>query len=397
MLARCARLGCRCVRPRSWTDYKCRTTSVRADALHYDLPPELIAQFPAQDREAARLMYLPQGGQPQDRRVSELAELVPPRSLVVVNDTRVIPARLIGRKARSGGRAEILLLERLETAALELPPGDYRPAEIWRALGTASKALKPGMEVEVGSAEGDGRAGRLTARVLRRADAGGVLHVALFTPHGEPVHAALQTCGLVPLPPYIRRAPAPQDAERYQTVYARADGAVAAPTAGLHLTNRLLHRLVERGCQVASVTLHVGIGTFRPVTEDDLDQHRMHAERFSVSESAAAAIASARERHAPVVAIGTTTVRALETASDPKRMGHVVATSGETRLLVQPGYSWRVVDALMTNFHQPRSTLLALVCAFGGTERILEAYRIAARRGYRLLSYGDAMLLWRGP
>jgi S-adenosylmethionine:tRNA ribosyltransferase-isomerase len=370
---------------------------VRADALDYELPPELIAQYPAEDRESARIMYLPpQCGEPENRRMSELPELLPRGALVVVNDTRVIPARLIGRKRNSGGRAEILLVERLGMAELEIAPGAFRSAEIWRALGTASKGLRPGSEVEV-----HGRADRehandlrITARVLR-CDEGGLLKVGIFTPTGEGIRAALDACGLVPLPPYIRREPGALDVERYQTVYARAEGAAAAPTAGLHLTNRLLDRLVERGCHVASVTLHVGVGTFRPVTEVDLDHHRMHAERFAVPGPAAAAIAHARERHAPVVAVGTTTVRALETASDPERMGHVVATSGETQLLVQPGYRWRVVDALMTNFHLPRSTLLALVCAFGGTERVLAAYRTATRRGYRLLSYGDAMLLWR--
>jgi len=170
---------------------------------------------------------------------------------------------------------------------------------------------------------------------------------------------------------------------------------VAAPTAGLHLTNALLGRLAVRGCEVASVTLHVGLGTFQPVTVEDLDQHAMHAEAYVVSQSTADAVAAARARGAPVVAIGTTTVRALESAADPSRPGHVRTSSGETRLLVQPGYAWRVVDGLLTNFHLPRSTLLALVCAFGGTERVLSAYELAVRERYRFFSYGDAMLLWR--
>jgi S-adenosylmethionine:tRNA ribosyltransferase-isomerase len=197
------------------------------------------------------------------------------------------------------------------------------------------------------------------------------------------------------LPPYIKREDEADDAERYQTVFARNDGAVAAPTAGLHFTNAMLGRLAVQGCDVASVTLHVGLGTFQPVSVEDLDLHPMHAERYVVSQSTADAIARARARGAAVVAIGTTTVRALESAADPDRPGFVRASSGETRLLVQPGYTWRVVDGLFTNFHLPRSTLLALVCAFAGTERVLDAYRLAVEHRYRFFSYGDAMLLWR--
>jgi S-adenosylmethionine:tRNA ribosyltransferase-isomerase len=232
-------------------------------------------------------------------------------------------------------------------------------------------------------------------RLLGRADEDGLLEVALWSPSGEPLDAAVRACGHVPLPPYIKREDGPDDGERYQTVYARHDGAVAAPTAGLHLTNAMLGRLAVRGCDVASITLHVGLGTFQPVTVDDLDQHPMHSERYVVSQSTADAVARARARGAPVVAVGTTTVRALESAADPARPGHILPSSGDTRLLVQPGYDWRVVDALMTNFHLPRSTLLALVCAFAGTERVLDAYRAAVVDRYRFFSYGDAMLLGR--
>jgi S-adenosylmethionine:tRNA ribosyltransferase-isomerase len=222
-----------------------------------------------------------------------------------------------------------------------------------------------------------------------------LLEVALWTHSGGPVDAAVRDCGSVPLPPYIKRDAEPEDADRYQTVYARHDGAVAAPTAGLHLTNATIGQLAVLGCEMASVTLHVGLGTFRPVTAEDFDLHRMHAEQFVVSPTTADAVARARARGAPIVAVGTTTVRALESAADPEHAGYVVPATGETRLLVQPGYRWRVVDGLLTNFHLPRSTLLALVCAFGGTERVLEAYRAAVRHGYRFFSYGDAMLLWR--
>ncbi len=206
---------------------------------------------------------------------------------------------------------------------------------------------------------------------------------------------ALQREGHVPLPPYIKRDDEVLDQERYQTVFARVPGALAAPTAGLHLSRALLGRLAVRGCELASVTLHVGLGTFQPVTAEDLDQHNMHAETYEISRGTANAIAAARARGKPVVAVGTTVVRALESAADPEREGHVLPAHGETRLLIQPGYRFRIVDRLVTNFHLPRSTLLALVCAFGGYERVLDAYRYAVRQHYRFFSYGDAMLLGR--
>ena len=245
----------------------------------------------------------------------------------------------------------------------------------------------------------------LVVRLLGRADDDGLLEVGIWSATGEPVDDLLRACGHVPLPPYIKRDDSSEDEARYQTVYARHDGAVAAPTAGLHLTNALLGRLAVRGCEIASVTLHVGLGTFQPVTAEDLDDHPMHAERYVVSQATADAVARARARGAPVVAVGTTTVRALESAAlggasaSGCAPGHVAASSGETRLLIQPGYAWRVVDGLLTNFHLPRSTLLALVCAFAGTERVLRAYALAVRDRYRFFSYGDAMLAWRtaGP
>jgi S-adenosylmethionine:tRNA ribosyltransferase-isomerase len=369
---------------------------MRVDALHYELPQELIAQRPAEERESARLMHLPSGvSAPTHLRAADLPSLLPQGALVVVNDTRVIPARLLGRKRETGGRIEVLLVRRVGSSELEIAAGDVRRAEVWRALGKASKPLKFGTDVEVLPRGADGGPASLVVRLLGRADDDGLLEVALFTPDGGAIDAALRACGHVPLPPYIKREDEPGDAERYQTVFARHDGAVAAPTAGLHLTNAMLGRLAVHGCDVASVTLHVGLGTFQPVTVEDLDLHAMHAERYVISQSTADAVARARARGAPVVAIGTTTVRALESAADPDRPGFVRATSGETRLLVQPGYTWRVVDGLFTNFHLPRSTLLALVCAFGGTERVLDAYRLAVEQRYRFFSYGDAMLLWR--
>lgn len=370
---------------------------MRVDAFHYELPPELIAQRPAEDRELARLMLLPAGGgSPEHRRVSELPELFSAGALVVVNDTRVIPARLLGRKRETGGRVEVLLVRRTGLRELEVAPGEVRAAEVWRALGKASKALKFGADVEVAPRGVESGPAALLVRLLGRAEDDGLLEVALWSPTGEPVDAVVRACGRVPLPPYIKREDESFDAERYQTVYARHDGAVAAPTAGLHLTNAALGRLAVRGCDVASVTLHVGLGTFQPVTVDDLDQHPMHAEHYVVSQSTADAVARARGRGAPVIAVGTTTVRALESAANPDRPGYVRASSGDTRLLIQPGYEWRVVDGLFTNFHLPRSTLLALVGAFGGTERVLDAYRLAVAERYRFFSYGDAMFLRRG-
>jgi S-adenosylmethionine:tRNA ribosyltransferase-isomerase len=211
------------------------------------------------------------------------------------------------------------------------------------------------------------------------------------------VDAALEVAGQVPLPPYIKREARPEDEQRYQTIFARTPGAVAAPTAGLHLSQALLHRLEGQGCEIASCTLHVGLGTFEPVKTADLDDHVMHAEYFEVSRSLVSAIARARERGAAVLAVGTTVVRALESAADPELEGHVRPCAEETRLHIQPGsFRFRVVDRLLTNFHLPRSTLLALVCAFAGTDRVLEAYRSAVAKRYRFFSYGDAMLLRRG-
>ncbi len=375
---------------------------MRVDALHYELPPELIAQRPAEDREIARLMFLPPvDGTPEHRRVRDLPELVPPGALIVVNDTRVIPARLLGRKRVTGGRVEIFLVRRVGSRDLEVEPGVTRKAEIWRALGKATKPLKFGTDVEILPRQDDSRgvgagvAPALSARLLGRFDDDRLLEVALWTASGGPVDAAVRALGHVPLPPYIKREDAADDVERYQTIYARHDGAVAAPTAGLHLTKSLFARLAERGCEIATVTLHVGLGTFQPVVVDDLDLHPMHAEMCTIDPLAVDAVDRARGRGAPVLAVGTTTARALESAADPARPGHIRAWDGETRLLIQPGHAWKVVNGLFTNFHLPCSTLLAMVCALTGTERVLEAYRLAVRERYRFFSYGDAMLLSR--
>jgi S-adenosylmethionine:tRNA ribosyltransferase-isomerase len=368
---------------------------LRVDAFHYELPPELIAQRPADRRELARLMHVPAGGgAPEHKGIPDLPDLIEPGSLVVLNDTRVVPARLVGRKRDTGGRVEVFLLRFVGERDIETRTGDRHPAQIWRALGKASKPLRFGLDIEISPREADGPS-RLSARLLGRSESDGLLEIALWTPGGGPVGEAIRASGHVPLPPYIKRDDSLDDSDRYQTVYARHDGAVAAPTAGLHLTEGLLERLTRRDCEIAAITLHVGLGTFQPVQVQDLDDHPMHSERYVVSRETVDAIARARRRGAPVVAVGTTTARALESAADPDAPGLARATDEETRLLIQPGYHWRVVDGLVTNFHLPCSTLLALVCAFTGAERTLDAYRLAVSEGYRFFSYGDAMLLWR--
>jgi S-adenosylmethionine:tRNA ribosyltransferase-isomerase len=253
-------------------------------------------------------------------------------------------------------------------------------------MARSSKPLKHGARV-VNDA--------LVVEVAGKADDGLFLVRLTSRDPALSLEEALQRGARVPLPPYIKRDTSAEDEARYQTVYARAPGAVAAPTAGLHMTERLLDQLRGKGCAVAACTLHVGLGTFEPVKTDDLDDHVMHSETFEITPELVAAIAAARARNAPVLAVGTTAVRALESAADPERPGHVRAIAGETRILIQPGYTFRVVDRLLTNFHLPRSTLLALVSAFSGTDRVLAAYELAVRERYRFFSYGDAMLLSR--
>jgi S-adenosylmethionine:tRNA ribosyltransferase-isomerase len=349
---------------------------MKVSELAYELPSELVARRPPARREDARLLVVG-GRSPEHRSVRDLPELLPPASLLVVNDTRVLPARLVGRKA-SGGRVEVLLVRRLERA------DDDPPTERWTAM--IRGRVRPGTELVLGA--------RLAATCVRPADDEGVAEILLHAGGLEPM-TAIEAEGLWPLPPYLEREAEEADRERYQTRFARVPGAVAAPTAGLHFGDELLAAVRARGIAIAKLTLHVGPGTFRPVTVDDLDDHPMHAEPFRIGEDVAAAVAAARARGGPVVAVGTTVVRALESAADPERQGLVRAMEGDTRLLVQPGYRFRVVDALVTNFHLPGSTLLALVYAFGGIEPVRAAYGAAIAERYRFFSYGDAMLLRR--
>ncbi len=341
----------------------------------YDLPESAIAQEPCSARDDSRLMVLRAGdAEPEHRTFRDLPELLRTGDLVVLNDTRVLAARLAARKA-SGGRVEILLLE-TETG---------RP-DVWRCLLRASRKPGPGDRLAV-------TAGLDVVVLERHSDA---FVVRLEAEDGNP-GAILERVGAMPLPPYIRRVPDDprkgKDRERYQTVYARVPGAVAAPTAGLHFTPALLEGVRRRGVRTASITLHVGAGTFLPVRTARIEDHVMHAERFDLPPATAHEVRDARERGGRVVAVGTTVARTLEhRALDD---GSVEPGRGRCSLFIHPGFRFRVVDVLITNFHLPRSTLLMLVSAFAGRERILAAYRSAVEGGYRFYSYGDSMLVER--
>lgn len=341
---------------------------MRTALLDYELPEELIAVRPPERRDSGRLLVL-DGAAVQHRQLADFPELLPRGALLVLNDTRVFRARLVGTRP-GGGRAELLLLRRRGN------PGDV---ETWTALGKPAKRLRDGGVLAFGE---------LRAKVVSHLP-DGELELELAAP--DSVEACLERVGKIPIPPYLRREDEPADAIRYQTVFAREMGSVAAPTAGLHLTPELLARVQARDVELAYVTLHVGPGTFKPVTADDLDQHEMHAEAAWVSQTVVQAVERARARAAPVVAVGTTVVRALESARDPDRPGHLRSLSSDTRLLIQPGYRFGVVDSLLTNFHMPKSTLLALVAAFAGLDATRNAYREAVSQRYRFLSYGDAM------
>ena len=326
----------------------------------YELPDELIARYPATDRRGSRLLELDRGI--SDRVFSDFASLLKPNDLLVFNDTRVIKARLAARKA-SGGRAEILI-ERVQSERAAL------------AHVKASKSPKPGGRLLL--------AEDVVAEVMGR---DGDLYALQFSVDVLPF---LETHGDVPLPPYLGRDAESDDIERYQTVYARDPGAVAAPTAGLHFDEAMLAETREAGARHAWVTLHVGAGTFQSLREKDIQDNRLHSERVEVSEACCEAIDAAKAAGGRVIAIGTTTVRSLECAS---ASGRVQPYSGETDMFILPGFEFRTVDAMITNFHLPQSSLLMLVAAFAGKDRILEAYRHAVREKYRFFSYGDAMFL----
>jgi S-adenosylmethionine:tRNA ribosyltransferase-isomerase len=338
-------------------------------AFDFTLPPELIAQEPLAERTSSRLLVLNRkSGEIAHARFTDLPAWLGPGDLLVRNETRVIPARLRGRK-ESGGRVELLLVERMAGEG-----------QLWRCLARSAKPARPGsrliftagLEGEVAEDLGDGW------RSIRFDCPGDLL-------------THLEIVGEMPLPPYIQRVPVAADRNRYQTVYAGEPGAVAAPTAGLHFDTATFAALAERGVAVHGLTLHVGPGTFLPVRAERLDEHRMHGERFAIPAATAAAVNRARSEGRRVVALGTTSTRALESAAD--QAGKVHAGRAVTELFIRPGFRFRVTDALITNFHLPKSTLLVLVAAFAGQELILEAYRQAVAERYRFFSYGDCMLI----
>ncbi|WP_225414436.1 tRNA preQ1(34) S-adenosylmethionine ribosyltransferase-isomerase QueA [Stigmatella hybrida] len=358
--------------------------SSRLSDYDFELPEAQIAQTPLGARDASRLMTLSRSTQAcEHRRFADLPSLLRPGDVLVVNDARVIPARLLGAKAGTGGRVELLVVRpaapTMTSAALSQAP----EALEWICLGQASKGLKPGARVDF--------SGGLTAEVLEGLG-GGEYRVRFEAPPGGSLQALLEQAGRLPLPPYITREPEAADAERYQTLYARAPGAVAAPTAGLHFSEAIFAALAERGIRRVTVTLDVGPGTFLPVREEALDRHKMHPERYGIPEETAAEVNAARAEGRRVVAVGTTVVRTLESATDPAT-GRLRAGTGETVLFIRPGFAFRQVDLLLTNFHLPRSTLVMLVSALLGRERTLAAYAEAVREGYRFFSYGDAMLV----
>jgi len=341
----------------------------------FDLPPDRIAQHPARPRDAARLLHVTRDGL-ADRVVRDLPELLRPGDVLVANDTRVIPAQLNARRLRAGDAQAARI-----GITLDRPRGDG----VWHALARNARRLHAGDVLRFDGADD------LTATVLERDPDGGV--ALAFNRAGHAFAEALQAAGALALPPYISRpqGPLPEDASDYQTIFAAREGAVAAPTAGLHFTPALLAALEARSIQRIALTLHVGAGTFLPVRGDDIPRHHIHSERGEILAPAAAAINAARAAGRRVVAVGTTSVRLLETAADDA--GRIQPFAGDTELFILPGYRFRAVDLLLTNFHLPRSTLFMLACAFAGTARMRAAYAHAIAAGYRFYSYGDACLL----
>jgi S-adenosylmethionine:tRNA ribosyltransferase-isomerase len=363
----------------------------------FDLPADLIAQEPAAERSAARLLYLNRDdGSVTHTAVRALPDLLRAGDLVVVNNTKVFPARLLGRRVPSGGAVECLLVSCLKSgssaAEVRLKSGSS-PAEArhetnsaeWEALMHPGQKLKPGARVVFEGLH------TLHGEVLERHFFGRRL-IRLWTEDGTAVSTAIDAIGHVPLPPYIKRGDRAGDRDRYQTVFARARGSVAAPTAGLHFTPALLAALKARGVEIAEITLHVGYGTFQPVRVDRVEDHRLESEQYDISEQTAATINQAHDQGRRVIAVGTTTTRTLEAVAGANA-GRIAAGGGTTDLFIYPGYDFHTVTGLLTNFHLPRSSLLMLVAAFAGAGRVLAAYHAAIAERYRFYSYGDAMLI----
>jgi len=351
------------------------TQGVRVDAFDFDLPPDLIAQEPSLVRGTSRLLRLDRrSGAVSHHVFSDLVDLLVPGDLLVVNDTRVFPARLIGRRLPGGGAAECFLIR---------PTSDE---DTWLALVHPGQRLKPGSRMQF---EREGQV--LEAEVVGQ-HFHGRRTVRLRTPDGTSVREAIHAIGHVPLPPYVKRDDTAADRERYQTVYSRVEGSIAAPTAGLHFTPAMFEALAARGIHQASVTLHVGYGTFQPVRAERVEEHQMEAERFEVPEATAAALTSTLRERRRVIAVGTTTTRTLESLA-VSDSGSIEPQSGETALFITPGHAFRLVTGMVTNFHLPRSSLLMLVSALAGREAVLHAYQQAIEHRYRFYSYGDAMLV----
>jgi len=340
---------------------------MRVSDFDYELPEHLIAQFPIEPRDHSRLLVVHRAERRlEDRHFCDIVDYLEPGDALVLNNTRVIPARLYGRRRSTGAKIETLLLRKVREDA-------------WHCLVRPGRRVLPGDVIDYSP--------DLVGFVESRTDDGG--RVIRFE-SSRPMEQIIDEIGLVPLPPYIKQEL--KTPERYQTVYASKRGSVAAPTAGLHFTPELLDKIRSRGVRQVEITLHVGIGTFRPVTEEIVEEHRMHSEIFEISQDAARIVNEVKADGKSVVAVGTTSVRSLESAWDD-RLGRVLPTRAETDLFIYPGYRFKVVDKLITNFHLPKSTLLMLVCAFADRELVLEAYRYAVREGYRFFSFGDAMLI----
>jgi len=334
----------------------------------FDLPEELIAQTPLEKRDASRLLVVDkETGAFSDQHFDQIIDQLQPGDALVMNNTRVLPARLYGIKPETGGHVELLLLKNIQ--------GDD-----WEVLAKPAKRLRVGAQISFGD-------GRLTATVVEELDHGG--RIVRFGYEGIFLEV-LESLGEMPLPPYIHEKLA--DRERYQTVYAKENGSAAAPTAGLHFTEELLEQIAAKGVKLVYLTLHVGLGTFRPVSVDSLDDHEMHSEFYSLSEEAAQILRQVKAKGGRVIAVGTTSIRTLETIGS-KFQGQIQADSGWTNIFIKPGYDWKVVDAFSTNFHLPKSTLVMLVSAFAGRSLTLEAYEHAIAERYRFFSFGDAMFI----
>ena len=340
---------------------------MKTSDFFYELPEELIAQDPLEDRTASRLLVLDRKTDKLEHKIfGDVINYLNPGDCLVINNTRVIPARLIGEKEGTGGKVEILLLKRREN-------------DIWESLVKPGKKLRPGARVIFGD-------GRLKAEILEIAEEGNRLVKFYYEGIFEEI---LDSLGEMPLPPYITHKL--EDKEMYQTVYAKFDGSAAAPTAGLHFTNGLLEKIRQKGIRIASVTLHVGLGTFRPVKVEDVNNHHMHTEWYEVNKEAADIINETKKNGGRVICVGTTSCRTIESVADEN--GFMSAKTGETDIFIYPGYKFKVMDGLITNFHLPESTLVMLVSAFAGKERILSAYETAVKERYRFFSFGDAMIL----